>query len=102
MIPAALVRSQQQALDHPQVQATGTMQPVIFPGLRVPAPVAVCLWLSEPKAAPARAHHRRATDAAPGKLVYSFGAIARLWPQNVVRGRVAGAPDPARPGAFRR
>ena len=39
MIPAAPVLSPQQSLDHPQVQALGLMQPVMYPGLRVPAPV---------------------------------------------------------------
>ena len=87
MIPAATVLSPQQSLDHPQVQALGILQPVDYPGLRVPAPVAnVPIWMSETQAAPrVRAptigEH---TDAVLGELGYSANAIATLRAQNVI------------------
>jgi crotonobetainyl-CoA:carnitine CoA-transferase CaiB-like acyl-CoA transferase len=47
-IPAAPVLSPQQALDDPQIQALGLLQPVDYPGLPRPAPVAqVPVWLSK-------------------------------------------------------
>ncbi len=47
MIPCAPVLSPQQALDHPQVQALGVLQPTDYPGLPTPAPVAaVPLWMT--------------------------------------------------------
>jgi crotonobetainyl-CoA:carnitine CoA-transferase CaiB-like acyl-CoA transferase len=53
MIPSAPVLSPQQTLDHPQVQALGLMQPVDYPGLPVPAPVAsLPVWLSDTPAVP--------------------------------------------------
>ncbi len=87
MIPAAPVLSPQQSLDHPQVQALGIMQPVDYPGLRVPAPVAnVPIWMSETQAvprmrAPTIGEH---TDAVLGELGYSADAIASLRAQNVI------------------
>ena len=47
-IPAAPVLSPQQALDDPQIQALGLLQPIDYPGLPRPAPVAqVPVWLSK-------------------------------------------------------
>ncbi len=87
MIPAAPVLSPQQSLDHPQVQALGLMQPVMYPGLRVPAPVAsVPIWMTETAAVP----RQRApligehTDAVLAELGYSAEAIATLRAQQVV------------------
>jgi crotonobetainyl-CoA:carnitine CoA-transferase CaiB-like acyl-CoA transferase len=46
-IPAAPVLTPQQALTDPQVQAMGLLEPVQYPGLKRPAPVAkVPVWLS--------------------------------------------------------
>lgn len=87
MIPAAPVLSPQQALDHPQVQALGIMQPVDYPGIARPAPVAdVPIWLSETQRAPrVRAptigEH---TEQVLGELGYSADAIATMRAQNVV------------------
>ena len=87
MIPAAPVLSPQQALDHPQVQAMGIMQPVMYPGLAKPAPVAdVPIWLSETKAvprvrAPLIGEH---TEAVLTELGYSADAIATMRAQNVI------------------
>ena len=87
MIPAAPVLSPQQSLDHPQVQALGLMQPVDYPGLRVPAPVAnVPIWLSETQAVP----RQRApligehTDTVLAELGYSAAEIADLRAQQVI------------------
>ena len=87
MIPAAPVLSPQQALDHPQVQALGLMQPVDYPGLRVPAPVAnVPIWMSETQAVPRQrpptiGEH---TDAVLTELGYSAAQIADLRAQNAI------------------
>jgi crotonobetainyl-CoA:carnitine CoA-transferase CaiB-like acyl-CoA transferase len=46
-IPGAAVLTPQQVLDDPQVQATGVLDPVDYPGLSSPAPVArIPVWLS--------------------------------------------------------
>ena len=87
MIPAAPVLSPQQSLDHPQVQALGILQPVDYPGLRVPAPVAnVPIWMSETQAvqrqrAPTIGEH---TDAVLGELGYGAEVIAALRAQQVI------------------
>jgi crotonobetainyl-CoA:carnitine CoA-transferase CaiB-like acyl-CoA transferase len=47
-IPAAPILAPQQALDHAQIQALALLQPLDYPGLPRPAPVAkVPVWLSE-------------------------------------------------------
>jgi crotonobetainyl-CoA:carnitine CoA-transferase CaiB-like acyl-CoA transferase len=47
-IPAAPVLTPQQALDDPQVRAMGFLQPLDYPGLPRPAPIAKTpVWLSE-------------------------------------------------------
>jgi len=47
-IPAAPVLKPQQTLDDPQVRAMGFFQPVDYPGLKRPAPIAKTpVWLSE-------------------------------------------------------
>ena len=54
-IPGAVVLTPQEVLDHPQVQATGVLQPVDYPGLPYPAPVArIPVWLSETAPEPRR------------------------------------------------
>jgi crotonobetainyl-CoA:carnitine CoA-transferase CaiB-like acyl-CoA transferase len=87
MIPAAPVLSPQQALDHPQVQALGIMQPVDYPGIARPAPVAnVPIWLSETQAvprvrAPLIGEH---TEQVLTELGYGADAIATMRAQNVI------------------
>jgi crotonobetainyl-CoA:carnitine CoA-transferase CaiB-like acyl-CoA transferase len=87
MIPAAPVLSPQQALDHPQVQAMGLMQPMDYPGLARPAPVAdVPVWLSETQRvprqrAPTIGEH---TDQVLGELGYNAETIAGLRAQKVI------------------
>jgi len=47
-IPAAPVLKPQEVLDHPQVRAMDLLQPMSYPGVARPAPVAKApLWLSE-------------------------------------------------------
>lgn len=87
MIPCAPVLSYQQALDHPQTQALGLLQPVAYPGLATPAPVADApVWLS----ASARAPRQRApqlgehTDEVLGALGFGPDDLARLRAAGVV------------------
>jgi crotonobetainyl-CoA:carnitine CoA-transferase CaiB-like acyl-CoA transferase len=86
-IPGAAVLTPQQVLDDPQVQATGVLDAVDYPGLPSPAPVArIPVWLSE--SAPAA--RRRAplvgehTDAILAQLGYGADAIAELRRKGVV------------------
>ncbi len=87
MIPCAPVLSPQQALDHPQVQALGLLQPLHYPGLPLPAPVAaVPIWMSETAPVPRQrppllGEH---TDALLAELGYSADDIQRLRALSVV------------------
>ena len=69
-IPAGPVLKPQQALDDPHIQAMGFLQPVDFPGMPKPAPLAKApVWLS---ATPGAIRHRAPllgehTDADPGR-----------------------------------
>jgi crotonobetainyl-CoA:carnitine CoA-transferase CaiB-like acyl-CoA transferase len=80
-IPCGPVLSPQQALDHPQVAAMEILQPLDFPGLPKPAPVAIPpISLSEtgrvPRThAPVLGAH---TDAILGSIGYSASEIAGL------------------------
>jgi crotonobetainyl-CoA:carnitine CoA-transferase CaiB-like acyl-CoA transferase len=86
-IPCGQVLSPQQALDHPQVQAMGVLQPIDYPGLPRPAPVAkVPVSLS---VSPSGIRHRAPTlgehtDEVLGELGYDEAAIAGLRDRGVV------------------
>jgi len=86
-IPGAAVLTPQEVLDDPQVAATGVLEPVDYPGLTRPAPVArVPVWLSETAPAP---RHRAPlvgehTDAILAQLGYGPDAIAELRRKGVV------------------
>jgi crotonobetainyl-CoA:carnitine CoA-transferase CaiB-like acyl-CoA transferase len=80
-IPAAKVLKPQETLDHPQVQAMGFLQPLAYPGLPRPAPVAKApVWLS---ATPGAIRHRAPllgehTERILGELGYDREEIAEL------------------------
>ena len=80
-IPAGPVLKPQEALDDPQVHALGVLEPVDYPGLPRPAPLAkVPVWLSETPGAirlrpPTIGEH---TEQILTALGYSSDAIARL------------------------
>lgn len=86
-IPCGPVLSPQQSLDHPQVQALGLLQPMDYPGLPRPAPVAaVPLTLSAhprqaPRPAPRLGEH---TDTVLTGLGYTADEIAGLRARQVV------------------
>ncbi len=86
-IPAAAVLKPQQTLDDPQVRAMGLLQPVEYPGLPRPAPVAQApVWLSATpggirRRAPLLGEH---TDAILAALGYPAAAIAGLRGKGVV------------------
>jgi crotonobetainyl-CoA:carnitine CoA-transferase CaiB-like acyl-CoA transferase len=86
-VPGAAVLAPQQVLEDAQVAATGVLEPMDYPGLPGPAPVArVPIWLSEA----ARAPRRRAplvgeqTDAILAELGYGAEAISELRRKGVV------------------
>jgi crotonobetainyl-CoA:carnitine CoA-transferase CaiB-like acyl-CoA transferase len=87
MIPAGPVLKPQQTLDDPHVQAMGFFQPMDFPGLPKPAPVArVPLRLSETPGdlrtrAPVLGEH---TDAILTELGYDAAAIASLRARKII------------------
>ena len=87
MIPSAPVLSPQQALDHPQVQALGLLQPTDYPGLPQPAPVAaVPIWMSETlpvarRRPPLLGEH---TDEVLAEIGYDADQITALRAQAVV------------------
>jgi crotonobetainyl-CoA:carnitine CoA-transferase CaiB-like acyl-CoA transferase len=80
-IPAAKVLTPQEALDDPQVRAMGFFEPLDYPGLPRPAPVAKApVWLS---ATPGAVRHRAPllgehTDVILGELGYGAAEIAEL------------------------
>lgn len=86
-IPCGPVLSPQQALDHPQVQALGLMQPLDYPGLPRPAPVArVPLSMSVSEGgvrhrAPLLGEH---TERILGELGYDAAQIAGLRERQVI------------------
>ncbi len=87
MIPCGPVLSPQQALDHPQVQSLGLFQPLDYPGLPRPAPVArvpVSMSVSA-----VEIHHRAPqlgehTERILGELGYVAQEIAALRERHVV------------------
>jgi crotonobetainyl-CoA:carnitine CoA-transferase CaiB-like acyl-CoA transferase len=86
-IPCGPVLSPQQVLEHPQVQALGLLQPLGYPGLPQPAPVAgVPLEMSAmpraaPRPAPGLGEH---TAVLLGELGYAAEQIAGLRERGVV------------------
>jgi len=86
-IPGAAVLTPQQVLEDPQVQATGVLESVEFPGLPRAAPVArVPVWLSGTPPSrrgrpPLAGEH---TDAILGQLGYGTEEIAELRRKGVV------------------
>jgi crotonobetainyl-CoA:carnitine CoA-transferase CaiB-like acyl-CoA transferase len=86
-IPCAPVLSPQQALDHPQVQALGLLQPTDYPGLPSPAPVAaVPLWMTETQPVPRQRAPQLGehTDQILAGLGYAAEDIARMRAQAVI------------------
>jgi crotonobetainyl-CoA:carnitine CoA-transferase CaiB-like acyl-CoA transferase len=80
-IPAGPVLKPQETLDDPQVQALGILEPVDFPGLASPAPVAKApVWLSDTPMAIRRPPPRLGehTDRIMAELGYDDAAIAAL------------------------
>jgi crotonobetainyl-CoA:carnitine CoA-transferase CaiB-like acyl-CoA transferase len=86
-IPAGPVLKPQETLDHPQVQALGLLEPVEYPGLPRPAPVAKApVWLSGTpggirRRPPLLGEH---TDEIMRGLGYDGAAIAALREKGVI------------------
>ena len=86
-VPCAPVLSPQQALDHPQIQALGILQPTPYPGLAVDAPVAaVPIWMTETAPVPRQrpptlGEH---TEQVLGELGYSSDQVAALRAAQVI------------------
>jgi len=86
-IPAAKVLKPQETLDDPQVRAMGFFQPLDYPGLPRPAPVAKApVWLS---GTPGGIRHRAPrlgehTDAIMTELGYDRARIAALRREGVI------------------
>jgi crotonobetainyl-CoA:carnitine CoA-transferase CaiB-like acyl-CoA transferase len=86
-VPAAPVLSPQQALDDPQIRALALLEPVDYPGLPRPAPVAkVPVWLSK---TPGSIRHRpplcgEHTEEILASLGYDPAAIAELQRKEVI------------------
>lgn len=87
MIPAGPVLKPQQTLDDPHVKSMGFLQPVDYPGLPAPAPIAkVPVGLSEN---PGAIRHRAPTlgehtDTIMAELGYNASDIAALREQRVI------------------
>jgi crotonobetainyl-CoA:carnitine CoA-transferase CaiB-like acyl-CoA transferase len=87
MIPAGQVLKPQQTLDDPHVQAMNFFQPMDYPGLARPAPIAkVPVGLSE---TPGSIEHRAPTlgehtDAIMTELGYDAGEIADLRERRII------------------
>jgi crotonobetainyl-CoA:carnitine CoA-transferase CaiB-like acyl-CoA transferase len=86
-IPAAPVLKPQQTLDDPQVRAMGFFQPIDYPGLKRPAPIAKTpVWLSETpggirRRAPLLGEH---TEHILQQIGYDEAAIAELRRTGVI------------------
>ncbi|HUN50348.1 MAG TPA: CoA transferase [Candidatus Sulfotelmatobacter sp.] len=86
-IPAAPVLKPQQTLDDPHIQAMGFFQPVDYPGMPRPAPLAkVPVWLSETPGSirrrpPTVGEH---TDRIMGELGFAASEIAALRAKGVI------------------
>jgi crotonobetainyl-CoA:carnitine CoA-transferase CaiB-like acyl-CoA transferase len=86
-IPAAKVLAPQEVLEDPQVRAMGFFEPLDYPGLGRPAPVAKApVWLS---ATPGTIRHRAPllgehTEAVMAELGYDAAAIADLRRKGVI------------------
>ena len=87
MIPCGPVLSAQQALDHPQVQSMGLLEPWDYPGLPLPAPVGrVPLSMSVTQGgirhrAPQLGEH---TDRILAELGYDSSEIAGLRARKII------------------
>jgi crotonobetainyl-CoA:carnitine CoA-transferase CaiB-like acyl-CoA transferase len=86
-VPAAPVLKPQAALDDPHINAMGFFQPLAYPGMEKPAPVArVPIWFSETQGtiryrAPTIGEH---TDQIMSSLGYSQGEIEGLKGRGVI------------------
>ena len=86
-VPAAPVLKPQAALDDPHIQAMGFFQPILYPGMAKPAPVAkVPIWMTETQGeirhrAPTIGEH---TDQVMTSLGYTKGEIEGLKGRGVI------------------